>query len=32
MRRDDGLRPFSMVDYLGLYPRHVDSTKTGGSS
>ncbi len=27
-----GLGPMSMVDYLGLTPRHVDSTETGGSS
>src|SRR2546423_13622492 len=27
-----GLGPLSMVDYLGLKPRHVDSTDTGGSS
>src|SRR5689334_502378 len=27
-----GLGPLSMVDYLGLRPRHVDSTDTGGSS
>src|SRR5262245_58913987 len=27
-----GLGPLSMVEYLGLRPRHVDSTETGGSS
>ena len=27
-----GLGPMSMVDYMGLKPRHVDSTDTGGSS
>src|SRR5919206_2281804 len=27
-----GLGPLSMVDYLGIKPRHVDSTDTGGSS
>src|SRR4051812_23290689 len=27
-----GLGPLSMVDYLGLKVRHVDSTDTGGSS
>ncbi len=27
-----GLGPLSMADYLGLKPRHVDSTDTGGSS
>ncbi len=27
-----GLGPLSMVDYLGLRPRHVDSTDIGGSS
>jgi acetyl-CoA C-acetyltransferase len=27
-----GLGPLSMVDYMGLTPRHVDSTDTGGSS
>ncbi len=27
-----GLGPLSMVDYLGLKPRHLDSTETGGSS
>jgi acetyl-CoA C-acetyltransferase len=27
-----GLGPLSMVDYLGLQVRHVDSTDTGGSS
>jgi acetyl-CoA C-acetyltransferase len=27
-----GLGPLSMVDYLGLEVRHVDSTETGGSS
>src|SRR5258705_13844952 len=27
-----GLGPLSMVDYLGLNVRHVDSTDTGGSS
>ncbi len=27
-----GLGPLSMVDYLGLKLRHVDSTDTGGSS
>jgi acetyl-CoA C-acetyltransferase len=27
-----GLGPLSMVDYLGLKPRHVDATDTGGSS
>ena len=27
-----GLGPFSMVDYMGLKVRHVDSTDTGGSS
>lgn len=27
-----GLGPINMVDYLGLKPRHVDSTDTGGSS
>ncbi|TXL77199.1 thiolase domain-containing protein [Vineibacter terrae] len=27
-----GLGPMSMVEYLGLKPRHVDSTETGGSS
>jgi acetyl-CoA C-acetyltransferase len=27
-----GLGPLNMVDYLGLKPRHVDSTDTGGSS
>jgi acetyl-CoA C-acetyltransferase len=27
-----GLGPLSMVDYLGLDPRHVESTDTGGSS
>jgi acetyl-CoA C-acetyltransferase len=27
-----GLGPLSMVEYLGLRPRHVDSTDTGGSS
>jgi acetyl-CoA C-acetyltransferase len=27
-----GLGPLSMVDYMGLKPRHLDSTDTGGSS
>ena len=27
-----GMGPISMVDYLGLKPRHVDSTDVGGSS
>jgi acetyl-CoA C-acetyltransferase len=27
-----GLGPINMVDYLGLKPRHVNSTDTGGSS
>jgi acetyl-CoA C-acetyltransferase len=27
-----GFGPLSMVEYLGLHPRHVDSTETGGSS
>src|SRR3977135_4516619 len=27
-----GLGPLSMVDYLGLKVRHMDSTDTGGSS
>ncbi len=27
-----GLGPLSMAEYLGLKPRHVDSTETGGSS
>jgi acetyl-CoA C-acetyltransferase len=27
-----GLGPLSMVDYLGLKPRHLDATDTGGSS
>ena len=27
-----GLGPMSMVDYMGLKPRHVDFTDTGGSS
>ena len=27
-----GLGPLSMVDYMGLSPRHVDATDTGGSS
>jgi acetyl-CoA C-acetyltransferase len=27
-----GFGPISMVDYLGLNPRYVDSTETGGSS
>jgi acetyl-CoA C-acetyltransferase len=27
-----GLGPLSMVDYMGLRPRHIDSTETGGSS
>ena len=27
-----GLGPLSMVDYLGLRPRHVDTTDSGGSS
>jgi len=27
-----GLGPLQMVDHLGLRPRHVDSTETGGSS
>ena len=27
-----GLGPLSMVDYLGLKVRHVDTTETGGSS
>ena len=27
-----GLGPMSMVDYMGLKPRHIDSTDTGGSS
>src|SRR6185503_12820592 len=27
-----GLGPMSMVEYMGLKPRHVDSTDTGGSS
>jgi len=27
-----GLGPLSMADYIGLRPRHVDSTDTGGSS
>src|SRR5688572_30915067 len=27
-----GLGPLSMVDYLGLKPRHMDSTDTGGTS
>jgi len=27
-----GLGPVSMIDYLGLRPRHVDSTDTGGSA
>ena len=27
-----GLGPLSMAEYLGLRPRHVDSTETGGSS
>ena len=27
-----GLGPMSMVEYMGLKPRHVDSSDTGGSS
>jgi acetyl-CoA C-acetyltransferase len=27
-----GLGPLSMAEYLGIKPRHVDSTETGGSS
>ena len=27
-----GLGPLNMADYLGIKPRHVDSTETGGSS
>jgi acetyl-CoA C-acetyltransferase len=27
-----GFGPISMVEYLGLHPRHFDSTETGGSS
>ncbi len=27
-----GLGPLSMIEYMGLRPRHVDSTETGGSS
>ena len=27
-----GLGPLNMADYLGLKPRHIDSTETGGSS
>ncbi|MGP0029384.1 MAG: thiolase domain-containing protein [Acidimicrobiales bacterium] len=27
-----GFGPISMTEYLGLHPRHVDSTETGGSS
>jgi acetyl-CoA C-acetyltransferase len=27
-----GLGPLSMVDYMGLKPRHLDATDTGGSS
>lgn len=27
-----GLGPLSMADYMGIRPRHVDSTETGGSS
>ena len=27
-----GLGPMSMVEYMGLRPRHVDSTDTGGSA
>jgi acetyl-CoA C-acetyltransferase len=27
-----GLGPLSMVDYMGLKPRHIDATETGGSS
>jgi acetyl-CoA C-acetyltransferase len=27
-----GFGPISMVEYLGLHPRYVDSTETGGSS
>jgi acetyl-CoA C-acetyltransferase len=27
-----GLGPLSLVDYMGLKPRHVDSSETGGSS
>lgn len=27
-----GLGPLSMVDYLGLKPRHIDATDTGGSA
>jgi acetyl-CoA C-acetyltransferase len=27
-----GMGPLSMVDYMGIKPRHVDSTDTGGSS
>src|SRR5690242_13257623 len=27
-----GMGPLAMVDYMGLKPRHVDSTETGGSS
>src|SRR5476651_2918104 len=27
-----GLGPMSMVEYMGIRPRHVDSTDTGGSS
>src|SRR5260370_15956182 len=27
-----GLGPMSMVEYMGLKPRHVDATDTGGSS
>ena len=27
-----GLGPLAMADYMGLKPRHVDSTETGGSS
>src|ERR1700745_957512 len=27
-----GLGPMSMVEYMGLKPRHVDSTDTGGSA
>ena len=27
-----GFGPVSMVEYLGLHPRYIDSTETGGSS
>ncbi len=27
-----GMGPLSMIEYMGLNPRHIDSTETGGSS